>query len=325
MSVNRSRLNWGVFFIVLGAVPLAVNVGLIDRNLVAQLATLGPVALIALGIGLILRFGPAHALGGLMVAGTFGLILGALISGGVHGSVGLACNNTSAGSTPVTVNGDFLAGGQLNAELSCVDLTLDGQAGTAWMVSAGSDGNRQPTIDQKADSLFLRSEPERFFGPGPRLAWHVTVPQQVPVSIDLTTNAATGHVNPGAAQLNGLGFTLNASDVDFDLSALTSLGSLGGTLNASSGTLVLPASLPALNAGLTLNASSLTICAAPTANLQFQVSETLSSNNFSAAGLTKSGDLWVTPGATAGVPPISLHVTTNVSSITLDRTGGCNE
>ena len=178
MNFNRSRLNWGVFFIVLGAIPLLVNAGVIDRAAAGELASLWPLALIALGIGLILRFGPAHDLGGVIVAGTFGLILGSLIAGGAatRGAARLH-RRPRSGGTPVTASGTFETGGRLNAQLSCVDLTLDSQAGNGWSVSAGADGNRQPIIEPSPGVVRLRSEPERFFGPGPRLPWHITLPE----------------------------------------------------------------------------------------------------------------------------------------------------
>jgi hypothetical protein len=312
-----------VFFIVLGSVPLLVNVGLIDRTVAAQLASLWPLVIIALGIGLILRFGPAHDIGGLIVAAAIGLVLGSIIAGGVSATAQVGCTDSGNGGTPVTANGTFETGGRVSAEVSCVDLTLDSQAGNGWSVSAGSDANRQPIIEPSANSVQLSSEPERFFGPRPRLPWHITLPQATSVGLELTANVARGEVNPGPAQLSDLGFTLNASDVDFWLHDLSALGSFGGTLNASSSTLVLPSSVAAMSGGITLNASSLTLCVAPSTNVQIELSETLSSNNFAAAGLVKSDDQWVTAGADAGAPSLTMHMSTNVSSVTLDRSGEC--
>lgn len=323
MSVNRSRLDWGVFFIVMGGVLLLANVGLIDRGSVNQLMFLWPVVLIALGCGLLLRYSRVQLAGGLVVAVTLGLVLGSILAGGVSAGAQVGCSGSGAGSTAVTTSGAFGASGSVDAQLSCVDLTLDGLPGNGWNVSAGSDSLRQPTIEPSADSLRLRSEPERFFGPGPRLPWHITVPQSTPVGLQLEANVATGYVKPGPANLSSLGFTLNASDLDFDLHDLTALGSFGGTLNAATSTLSLPANVSVLSGGITLNASSLTLCVAPSTSVQIELSETLSSNNFAAAGLVKSGDQWVTSGAGSAGPALTMHMSTNVSSVTIDRSGEC--
>ena len=134
---------------------------------------------------------------------------------------------------------------------------------------------------------------------------------------------ATGSVHPGAVQLSSLSFTLNASDVDLDLSRATALGSFSGTLNASSSTVVMPTAVASMNGSITLNAASMTLCVAPSTNVQIELSETLSSNNFAAAGLVKSGEQWVTTGAEQGAPVLTMHMSTNVSSVTLDRSGVC--
>jgi hypothetical protein len=259
----------------------------------------------------------------LIVAITLGLVLGSIIASGVSAGAQVGCTGNGSDSSPVTANGTFAAGGRVDAQLSCVDLTLDSQPGNGWNVSAGSDSMRQPTIEPAANALRLRSEPQRFFGPGPRLPWHISVPQSASVELGLEANVATGSVNPGPAQLSSLNFTLNASDLDFNLRDVTALGSFGGTLNAASSTLILPASVAATSGGITLNASSLTLCVAPSASVQIELSETLSSNNFAAAGLVKSGDQWVTTGASTAGPALTMHMSTNVSSVTLDRSGEC--
>jgi hypothetical protein len=323
VSVNRSRLDWGVFCIVLGGVLLLVNVGLIDRASVNQLAFLWPVVLIALGCGLLLRYSRVQLAGGLIVAITLGLVVGSVIAGGASAGAQIGCSGNGAGSKAVTTSGSFGASASVDAQLSCVDLTLDSQPGSGWSVSAGSDSVRQPTIEPSADRLRLRSEPERFFGPGPRLPWHISVPQSMPVGLQLELNVATGDVKPGPANLSSLNFTLNASDFDFDLHDATALGSFGGTLNAASSTLILPTGVSALSGGITLNASSLTLCVAPSTNVQIELSETLSSNNFAAAGLVKSGNQWVTSDTGSAGPALTMHMSTNVSSVTLDRSGEC--
>ena len=82
MRVDRRLLGWGVFFILLGAVPLAVRQGLVPADAVSRAWTLWPLLLISAGIGLLLRRTPLEFVGGLLTAATLGLIGGALIAGG---------------------------------------------------------------------------------------------------------------------------------------------------------------------------------------------------------------------------------------------------
>src|SRR4029079_17884090 len=55
MHLDRRLLGWGIFFVLLGAIPLAVRAGLLDRALVGQWPLLWPVLLIGWGLGLLLR------------------------------------------------------------------------------------------------------------------------------------------------------------------------------------------------------------------------------------------------------------------------------
>jgi hypothetical protein len=257
-----------------------------------------------------------------LIAASIGLVAGgALASGGGNG-LPLGCVSTSSNATTVNASGQFANGGQLDAELSCVALTVDSQPGNGWAVAAGSDGSRQPQIGQSASELRLVSQQPGVFASGARLPWHITLPQAGPLDLSLTVNAASGTVSLPATTVSSLQTTLNASDVDFELGAASAVDSFSQTLNASSATLVLPAGAN-INGSITLNAASLDLCVAPTLGIEINLSETLASNNFAAAGLTQLNQHWSAPVGTAGSGVLNLSLTSNVSSINLDRSGGC--
>src|SRR3990172_3207999 len=96
MRVDRRLLGWGVFFVLLGGVPLAVQSGVLDAGLTDQVVRLWPLIVIGIGLGIVLRLTSLAWLGGLVVAVTFGLLLGSLLAGGVE-AYGGACIGTSAG------------------------------------------------------------------------------------------------------------------------------------------------------------------------------------------------------------------------------------
>lgn len=141
------------------------------------------------------------------------------------------------------------------------------------------------------------------------------------LAASITLNASNAVVGLGGGPLESLDGTFNASDARLDVASASDLRNLNLTFNAASGTLSLPA--VSMSGNMTLNASSLTICAAPEAGVRIVHSATLSSDNFGELGLTQSGDAWQTADYGSAAQNIDLNVSSNVSSITPSRAGGC--
>lgn len=325
MKLHRGLLNWGIFLIVLAAVPLAVQLGYLDSAAAGALLRLWPLILVGIGLGLVLRFTPLHALGGVLAAGTLGLLAGALLAGGL-GSIGGTCIGTGAATdgSLETRSGMFTGpGAQVDMELTCVELQVDRQPGREWNVAARHATGQPPGIDGTADRLRLHAETGgALLGGTARREWRVTLPHQPRLSASVTLNASSAALNLGGGELAGLNGTFNASDVRVDLDgAVAEGGSLTLTFNASSGTLILPAA--SLSASMNLNASSLNLCAAPEVGLRIQSRGALGSHNFEEAGLSRSGEAWQTPGYDTATVRTALNLSSNVSSITLDQSGGC--
>ena len=324
MTIRRSFLNWGVFLICLGAVPLAVQLGVLDADVASDLLRLWPLILIGIGLGLLARLTPYAAIGGIVVAATVGLLLGVVIVGGVTRGGAVACAGNGSNANLETRTAPFAGNpGELDLELSCVDLNVTGGEASEWIVRADFSGDRF-RLEQQPERLRLRDGSRGFFDDGGRRTVEISLPTSPVdgIATSITLNASRGTFNPGDAALNGVGITLNASDMRIDTSGVDLLAGLGMTLNASSATLLMPAAGSDSGVGITLNASSLTVCVAPQLDLDINASETLSSNNFADAGLVKLGDRrWHVDGSGAG--QLSLSYTGNVSSITIDRSGGC--
>jgi hypothetical protein len=78
MTVRRGTLYTGVFLIAAGAVTLGAAVGVLDATVVADaVEALWPLAVVALGVGLVLRHSPAGLGAGVIAALVPGLALGA--------------------------------------------------------------------------------------------------------------------------------------------------------------------------------------------------------------------------------------------------------
>ena len=101
VHVNRGLLGWGVFFIVAGSIPVLVQAGVLDPQVVRRVWQLWPLILIGIGLGLILQRTRAGIIGGLIVAATFGILVGGWFAVGFAPGAGLgACG--VGGSDPGT-------------------------------------------------------------------------------------------------------------------------------------------------------------------------------------------------------------------------------
>jgi hypothetical protein len=326
-GLNRGLLNWGVFLIAIGVVPLAAQLQIVDAGVAREVLRLWPLILIAVGIGLMLRITALAPLGGLVIAATLGLLLGALLTGGAGAVAGACVGTDRGGGEQASQTGSFVGDrARLDLELSCVELEMSRQPGQEWSVQATLRANRPPLIEASADTLRLRSAEGggfELFGGAPRQDWRVEMGQQPALDVGLTLNASHARIALNEGSLGSTNATFNASDVRLDMGAATTdpSSSLNSTLNASSATIVLPQS--GLTGSLSLNAASLTLCAAPDVGLQLNHRGTLDSENFSAAGLLRSGETWQTDGYSAAARKIELRLSSNLSSLTLDRSGDC--
>src|SRR5262245_18787254 len=315
--MNRGFLNWGVFLVLLGAVPLAVQQGVVSASAVGDLWHLWPVLLIGLGVGLILRLTRIAWLGGVIVAATLGLMLGSLLAGGVRG-ISSACIGSGTGQEQSTHSGEAGAGRfTTQIELSCGELDVSRTPGNTWTVVAQHGSGQAPQIEATASSLEVRSQasgPVPCFGQA-RRDWQIALPTDSELTFGMTLNAASGRLALGEGPLDNVSATLNASDARIDLSSatLTDSASVRATFNASSGTLVLPAQT--LTGSISLNASSLTLCVDPEAALRIEHHGTLSSADFSGEGLTRTDDLWETPGFDGAGSQVQLEISATLSSV----------
>jgi hypothetical protein len=321
VTVRRSFLNWGVFLICLGAVPLAVQLGTLDADVAADLLRLWPLILIGIGLGLLARLTPYAAIGGIIVAATVGLLLGVVITGGAARGGAIACSGTLAGGPSIVRSGSFAGvSSTVSAELTCADVEVARATGSGWTVDVVS-GDEEPTISATDSSLTLRSR--QGVGPfsGDREVWRITLPSDTALGGSFTFNAARADLDLGDGAVAGVSVTYNAVDALLDLSGATGAPSLSATLNATSLDLLMPE--VSASGDLTLNAASLNVCTAPGTSVRIDFEETLGSNNFSAAGLQQNGRVWQSPDYATAVSRIDLRMTANASSVTLNPAGGC--
>jgi hypothetical protein len=327
MRINRGLLNWGVFLIALGGIPLAVQQGFTDSGIAGDLWRLWPLILVGLGLGILLRWTPLAWLGGAIVAGTFGVIIGALVAGGFTGISG-ACGELGDDAVTSSQSGIASATGfEVDVSLSCGELLI-GRAGDAqWSVSATHAEGSGPTIAGDSDSLSVGQDEDGsqvfVFGPASRNDWDIDLPTGPAISTDVTLNAADGTIDLGGGPVAALAGSFNASSVTIAMAEATAADTLRVDLafNASSGTLTLPTG--SVIANVDANLSSVTVCVPAGAPLRVELDSTLSADDLDRSGLEQRGEGWQTADYDTASARVDLAISSSVSSLTFQRPEVC--
>lgn len=327
MHLDRRLLGWGAFFVLLGAIPLLVRGGALDRDLLERWPELWPLLPIGWGLSLILRKTPVEWVGGAVSTITLGIMGGGLIVTGFGGMPSIGCGDGPGDSAIETrADGTFGTSGVLNVEFDCGHLELVPADGSAWGLVALADEGRAPTTDIDGDRVRIRAHrDDDVFNIGANGSdWTVTVPRTPSLDLGLTLNAGDGVADLDGATLRSTNFTLNAGSLDVDLSGVAALSSLNGTVNAGSADLRLPAFDGSVN--LSLNAGSMTVCLAAGSEFRVHWSGSLGSSNLDGLGLTKIGDdTWTTAGYGSATDAFDMNLSANAGSFSLRLGGACDD
>src|SRR3954463_14495743 len=132
MHRDRRLFGWGLIFILIGAVPLAVQAGVLDAELVARWPALWPLVIVAVGLSLLLTRTPAAWLGTLAVALVVGTMVGGLLATGLGEVPNLAGCGGGDATAFVTQSGTLTDGARVDVEFNCGNLTVRSGAGSGW-------------------------------------------------------------------------------------------------------------------------------------------------------------------------------------------------
>jgi hypothetical protein len=318
MRLNRNLLGWGAFFIALGLVPLAVQLGWVDRSVVAGLWQLWPLFLVAAGIGLILRRTRFEALGGILAATMAGLLLGGILTAGV--SFGTACG-PGGGATVAERSGTLQAGSGADLDISCGRLTVATSPGDTWKVAWGPAGATEPSIAASGASLRVRG-PEGAVSVFPwstGSAWNVTLPQASVTRLGLQVNAGSATAPLDGLTLDALRVSVNAGDLRVDLGSAR-VATIDADVNVGTIRLGLPPAGPT-SGRIGANLSSVVVCAAQGVPLRITVKPSLASVDL--PGLTRvTENVYQSEGWTPGTG-VDLRIEANLGSVKLERGGSC--
>ena len=195
MRIHRGFLGWGVFLLVVGAIPLAVRAGYLTDDQIGRVGSLWPLILIGIGIGVLLGRTRFAFLGGILVAATFGVMVGGVLSGGVDGLGAGACGPGGGGLTGFPSRDGTIAGASASVELelNCGDLTLTVAPGEDWRVEGEAREGTAPDVDAEDESLRVSSPDGGGWldGLDDRETWRITLPGSARLAITMDLNAGS--------------------------------------------------------------------------------------------------------------------------------------
>ncbi len=322
MRLNRSMLGWGLFFVVLGAVPLAIQAGLVSEEMAGRAWQLWPLLLIAGGIGLILRRTPVEPVASLAGSVIFGLIAGGVIA---TGSIPVGCGGSAEGTPFSSTSGGLGATATVEVQLNCGELQITPQDGAEWSLNGRADPDDVPAVVASADRLEVDSGNQGFFGAfRDRQVWELSLPREPAIDLDAAVNAGGAVLDLTGMRIGRLVVDVNAGDLQLLAHGATELRELDVELNAVGSPTI---SLPNLSFSGSIDANvagSVRICPPGGAGLRLHTDDNpTASNNYAERGLVRVGDAWETPGFDSAAVRIELTTDVNVGRLSLEAEGNC--
>ncbi len=318
MTVAKGRLNWGVFFIVLGAVPLAYHQGAITQSAITDAWRLWPLIIVGIGVGFILSRTPAYFVGGLIVAATMGLIFGSIFA--VTPNIG--CGSGNGNVTNVSRSGAFDGPSSVQLNLQCGTANVTTSADGQWHVDASNDSGHNAGISTSGNSVTVETNRggNNWFDRG-NDNWRISLPASTQLDLTTTMDLGDADFNLAGANLSSAIFNTNLGSLHVDLTGShidhltvsTNLGAAAVELDGSSD----------LSGNLKTSLGSLKVCAPAGLGLQIQSNNSLGSQNFSGLGMSRSGDVWQTANYQTASHRATLTVETSLGSLEVHAAGGC--
>ena len=329
MRIHRDLAGWGVFFIVAGGLPLAVQTGLLDPAVLDRWWSFWPLILVGIGLGLIFTKTPLEMVGGLIVSGTFGLLAAGILTSGFGGigdvQSGVCGSGAGEGGTPFQARtGAFGAHAGVSVDVACGTVEIGTNDGQNWTVEGIDDEGQGPRIEADGESLSVSSPNDGFRGfLDERDRWVVSLPTEPRLDLSLGVDAGSVVADLQDARLGVVDVELNAGQATVILRDAVEVSEIEASLNAGSLGLYLPS--VSTTGTIEANAGSIKLCAPPGVALRLHTDENvLASYDFGSAGLVQAGDTWETPGYDTAVTRIELQIEANVGSFRLDPPEGCS-
>jgi LiaF transmembrane domain len=325
MRISPAFLGWGLFFILVGAIPLAVDGGAVTRDQVVDWWRFWPLIFIGIGLGLVLRRTRLEGLGGLLIAATSGVMVGGLLAAGVTGFPGEFCGQADRAVSFPAQSGALFGDSEVELTLDCGDVTVTTQPGPGWSVEGEDRTPGGPEIRSDEALLVVRSaNGER--GPldfiGRHTTWRVGLPTDPRLGLHAVINAGSATFDLAGANLDVVDVEMNAGSATVDLGDTRVVGEIRIQMNAGSLGLTLPST--STHGSIEANAGSVDLCVPTGVALRLQTNDSaISSFDYDGHGLVQSGDTWSSPDFDTAAQRIDLVTEGNAGSFTLNPEEGC--
>ena len=320
MRIDRRLVGLGLFLVTAGAVMLAIRQGVVSAEVGQRAWTVWPLLLVGSGLSIILAGRPGHALGGLVIALTLGIMLGGIAASGWGVGFG-ACGSDRPGTAFAEQNGDLASGASVEISMSCGHLRVGSVAGSTWSVTGSSSDGQPPEIDRDGGLQVEAPRQGVFELGGGRNDWTVIVPRDAGIRLDVTTNGGSSEIALAGASLGDTSFETNAGSLTVDVRDVAAIGDLEAHTNFGSLVLRLPARSVA--ATLSVNAGSAAVCVPDGLGLRVTFDGVAASNDLAGHGLVRVGDAWETPDYATAAARITLQTKVNAGSLALDPVREC--
>ena len=318
MRVDTGYLGWGVFFVAAGAIALAI-----DGGFIADQAwwSYWPLILVGAGIGLILRGTAFEAIGGLLVAGTFGIMVGGSLAGGLGfggiGDVGgSVCRVGDEGTAFADRTGSFGSSAGVDVELDCGTLAIVTVPGSGWAVRGTDDDGVGPEVSASDGELEVRPPDEVSAA-----AWSIDLPTEPTLDVELQLNAGQLRAELAGARLLAVDLEVNAGQATLDLTGVGDIDGIDVGVNAGEVAITLPSL--AMTGGIEANAGSVRICAPDDVALRIESEVVLGAVDVGDSGLQEVEGGWQSPDYDTAPTRIELRVQANLGSVRIDPSEGC--
>jgi hypothetical protein len=321
MHIDRRLVGFGLFLITIGGVMVAVRQGLLPEDAAGHAWRLWPLVLVGVGLSMVLAGRPGAALGGLVLALTFGAIIGGVASTGSFPSGGFCGGDRNGGTAFADAGGDLPGGGSVTIAQDCGDLSVGTVAGSTWHVAGRSADGRPPAVSQTGSTLRIRTAEGGPFEIGAGSAWDVVLPRDGLVDLSIQVNGGQSRLDLAGMNLRDLAIDANAGSVELDLREATAVGGVELDLNFGSATIRLPNR--SLTASIEANAGSVALCVPPGAGLRIELDSVAASNDFLSHGLIETRTGWETPGYATAEIRLDLRTDVNAGSLALDPARTC--
>lgn len=315
--IHRKALFVGAFLAAAGIVMLAGANATVE-SVIAEVLRLWPLAIIAIGVGLLLRRTRFALVGTLVAAIIPGLLLGGVVVAAPN--MATICDQREAGQI-TTQDGDFVGRADIDLALACGELTVTTVPGTSWSFGSVDLDGAPARLVATSDHLTVTSRDDHWRYGVDRDGddWRLALPTGVPMDIDAQLSAGRGRFDLAGARIGDLWVEVNAGDLRLDLTTAT-VDRLDVEVNAGKASVRLPAGAD-VTGDLSVAAGSLELCVPTDLGVRIHGDVVLGGATYN--GLVRVGDAWETPGYSSMTNRADLSVTASAGSVVVDPQGGC--